>query len=145
MGLTHRVDQAEYRVPTKAQGGDHEFKNWTASFALVGALAITSAAAAVKQYGPGVTDTEIKIGNTMPYSGPASAYGTIGKSEAAYFDMINDQGGINGRKVNFISRDDGYSPRNRRNGAEAGRGGSSASDVRHTRHAAQHCDLGLPE
>jgi branched-chain amino acid transport system substrate-binding protein len=62
------------------------------------------------QYGPGVTDTEIKIGNTMPYSGPASAYGSIGKSEAAYFAMINDQGGINGRKINFISRDDGYSP-----------------------------------
>ena len=50
-------------------------------------------------------DTEIKIGDTMPYSGPASAYGTIGKSEAAYLDMINGQGGINGRKVNFISRD----------------------------------------
>ena len=62
------------------------------------------------QYGPGVSDTEIKIGNTMPYSGPASAYGTIGKAEAAYFNMINEQGGINGRKINFISRDDGYSP-----------------------------------
>jgi branched-chain amino acid transport system substrate-binding protein len=62
------------------------------------------------QYGPGVSDTEIKIGNTMPYSGPASAYGAIGKAEAAYFAMINDQGGINGRKINFISRDDGYSP-----------------------------------
>ena len=62
------------------------------------------------QYGPGVSDTEIKIGNTMPYSGPASSYGTIGKSEAAYFAMINEQGGINGRKINFISRDDGYSP-----------------------------------
>ena len=58
----------------------------------------------------GVTDTEIKIGNTMPYSGPASSYGAIGKAEAAYFAMINDQGGINGRKINFISRDDGYSP-----------------------------------
>ena len=66
--------------------------------------------AAEKQYGPGVTDTEIKIGQTMPYSGPASAYGVIGKAEAAYFAMINDQGGINGRKINFISRDDGYSP-----------------------------------
>ena len=65
---------------------------------------------AAGQYGPGVSDTEIKIGNTMPYSGPASAYGTFGKSEAAYFAMINDQGGINGRKINFISRDDGYSP-----------------------------------
>ena len=65
---------------------------------------------AAGQYGPGVGDTEIKIGNTMPYSGPASAYGAIGKAEAAYFAMINDQGGINGRKINFISRDDGYSP-----------------------------------
>ena len=62
------------------------------------------------QYGPGASDTEIKIGNTMPYSGPASAYGIIGKTEAAYFAMINEQGGINGRKINFISRDDGYSP-----------------------------------
>ncbi len=57
-----------------------------------------------------MTDTEIKIGNTMPYSGPASGYGAIGKSLAAYFAMINEQGGINGRKINFISRDDGYSP-----------------------------------
>ena len=65
---------------------------------------------AAGQYGPGVSDTEIKIGNTVPYSGPASAYGTVGKSEAAYFAMINDQGGINGRKVNFLSRDDSYSP-----------------------------------
>ena len=59
---------------------------------------------------PGVTDTEIKIGQTMPYSGPASAYGVIGKTEAAYFKMINEQGGVNGRKINFISLDDGYSP-----------------------------------
>ena len=65
---------------------------------------------AAGQYGPGVSDTEIKIGNTMPYSGPASAYGIIGKTEAAYSAMINEQGGINGRKLNFISRDDGYSP-----------------------------------
>ena len=62
------------------------------------------------QYGPGASDTEIKIGNTMPYSGSASSYGVIGKSEAAYFAMINEQGGIKGRKINFISRDDGYSP-----------------------------------
>jgi branched-chain amino acid transport system substrate-binding protein len=65
---------------------------------------------AAGQYGPGASDTEIKIGNTMPYSGPASAYGIIGKTEAAYFNMINEQRGINGRKLNFISRDDGYSP-----------------------------------
>jgi ABC-type branched-subunit amino acid transport system substrate-binding protein len=68
------------------------------------------AALAQKKYGPGATDTEIKIGSTNPYSGPASSYGTIGRAEAAYFKMINDQGGINGRKINFISLDDGYSP-----------------------------------
>jgi branched-chain amino acid transport system substrate-binding protein len=59
---------------------------------------------------PGVTATEIKIGNTMPYSGPASSYSVIGRTEAAYFKMLNDQGGVAGRKVNFISLDDGYSP-----------------------------------
>jgi ABC-type branched-subunit amino acid transport system substrate-binding protein len=77
---------------------------------LLGLALAMPAAAAEKKYGPGVTDTEIKIGQTMPYSGPASAYGTIGRSEAAYFAMINDQGGINGRKINLISLDDGYSP-----------------------------------
>jgi len=65
---------------------------------------------AEKRYGPGVSDTEIKIGQTMPYSGPLSAAGTIGKVESAYFRMINDQGGINGRRITFISLDDGYSP-----------------------------------
>src|SRR5215831_4792516 len=65
---------------------------------------------AQKQYGPGVTDTEIKIGNTGPYSGPASSYGTIPKSMVAYYRMVNDQGGVNGRKINFISYDDAYSP-----------------------------------
>ena len=73
-------------------------------------LALLALSSQAKDYGPGVTDTEIKIGNTMPYSGPASAYGTIGKAHAAYFNYINDQGGINGRKINFISLDDGYSP-----------------------------------
>jgi len=66
--------------------------------------------AAVKKNDTGATDTEIKIGNIMPYSGPASAYGVIGKTEAAYFKKINAEGGINGRKINFISYDDGYSP-----------------------------------
>jgi branched-chain amino acid transport system substrate-binding protein len=70
----------------------------------------TSGASAEKQYGPGVTDTEIKIGNIMPYSGPASAYGIVGKTMSAYFRMINDNGGVNGRKINFISYDDAYSP-----------------------------------
>jgi ABC-type branched-subunit amino acid transport system substrate-binding protein len=76
-----------------------------AALVVAGGLAL-----AAGQYGPGASDTEIKIGNTMPYSGPASPYGTIGKSEAAYFAMINEQGGIHGRKINFISRDDSYSP-----------------------------------
>ncbi len=74
-------------------------------------LAATSGTAlAQKKYDTGATDTEIKIGNIMPYSGPASAYGVIGKTEAAYFNKINAEGGINGRKINFISYDDGYSP-----------------------------------
>ena len=72
-------------------------------------LAIPSAYAQ-KAYDTGVTDTEIRIGNVEAYSGPASAYGIIGKTEEAYFKMINDQGGINGRKINWISYDDGYSP-----------------------------------
>jgi branched-chain amino acid transport system substrate-binding protein len=81
---------------------------WTlsaASLLLAGGLAF-----AAGQYGPGASDAEIKLGNTMPYSGPASAYGAIGKAEVAYFNMINEQGGINGRRINFITRDDGYSP-----------------------------------
>jgi ABC-type branched-subunit amino acid transport system substrate-binding protein len=81
-----------------------------ASTALVLFAASTSGALAQKKYDTGATDTEIKIGNIMPYSGPASAYGVIGKTEAAYFKKINDAGGINGRKINFISYDDGYSP-----------------------------------
>lgn len=78
--------------------------------ALVPIVLATGTVAAAAQYGPGTSDTEIKLGNTMPYSGPASSYGTIGKAEAAYFALINDQGGINGRKINFVSRDDSYSP-----------------------------------
>jgi ABC-type branched-subunit amino acid transport system substrate-binding protein len=76
---------------------------------LVLALA-TGTALAAKKYGPGVTDTEIKLGQTMPYSGPASAYSNYGKLETGYFQMINDRGGINGRKVRLISLDDGFSP-----------------------------------
>jgi branched-chain amino acid transport system substrate-binding protein len=78
--------------------------------ALLAAALASPAAVAQKKYDPGASDTEIKIGNTNPYSGPASAYGTIGKVIAAYFRMLNEQGGINGRKINFISYDDGYSP-----------------------------------
>jgi ABC-type branched-subunit amino acid transport system substrate-binding protein len=82
---------------------------------LVTALAPKNRALAQKKYGPGVSDTEIKVGQTIAYSGPASAYGQIGQAEAAFFKMINDRGGINGRKIIFISVDDGYSP------AEGGR------------------------
>ncbi len=67
-------------------------------------------ARAAKQYGPGVTDSEIKIGNTCFYTGPASSYGTIGKAMAAHYRMVNDQGGVNGRKITFLSYDDAYSP-----------------------------------
>jgi branched-chain amino acid transport system substrate-binding protein len=74
------------------------------------ALLAASGALAQKKYDIGATNTEIKIGNIIPYSGPASAYGMIGKTEAAYFKMINDNGGVNGRKINFISYDDAYSP-----------------------------------
>ncbi|MBR1205062.1 MULTISPECIES: ABC transporter substrate-binding protein [Bradyrhizobium] len=77
--------------------------------ALAIALSATSASAQ-KKYDPGASDTEIKIGQTVPFSGPASAYASIGKTQAAYFKMINDQGGINGRKINLIQYDDAYSP-----------------------------------
>ena len=73
-------------------------------------LTLASSATAQKRYDPGATDSEIKIGNIMPYSGPASAYATIGKTEAAYFNKLNAGGGINGRKINFISYDDGFVP-----------------------------------
>ena len=79
--------------------------------AVVAAMALlATSASAEKKYDPGASDTEIRIGQTMPYSGPASAYGTIGRVEAAYFRKINDQGGVNGRKLNLISADDAYNP-----------------------------------
>ena len=78
--------------------------------AVIAFAAMSGSALAQKKYDTGATDTEIKVGNIMPYSGPASAYGVIGKTEEAYFKMINDKGGINGRKINFVSYDDGYSP-----------------------------------
>jgi len=81
-----------------------------AAAAFIVLAASGSGALAQKKYDVGATDTEIKIGNIMPYSGPASAYGVIGKTEEAYFRKINAEGGINGRKINFVSYDDGYSP-----------------------------------
>ena len=86
-------------------------RRWLTVAATVGiAAAAASPAAAQKKYDPGASDSEIKIGNTMPYSGPASALGELGKTFAAYFNKINAEGGINGRRINFISYDDGYSP-----------------------------------
>jgi len=83
---------------------------WRAVTLAVATLLTASHGAAAGQYDPGASDTEIKIGNIMPYSGPASAYRVIGETEAAYFKMINDQGGINGRKIDFITYDDSYNP-----------------------------------
>src|SRR4030088_1126751 len=80
----------------------------SAAFVMLGAT--SSGALAQKKYDTGATDTKIRIGNIMPYSGPASAYGVIGKTEDAYFKKINAEGAINGRKINFISYDDAYSP-----------------------------------
>ncbi|QOZ32690.1 ABC transporter substrate-binding protein [Bradyrhizobium sp. CCBAU 53421] len=83
------------------------------TLAAIAALSLVSTSAVLaadKKYDPGASDTEIKIGQTMPYSGPASAYGTQGRAEAAYWKMINSQGGINGRKITLLSMDDGYSP-----------------------------------
>ena len=86
-------------------------KSWLLAAALLGGAALaTSPAAAQKKYDTGASDTEIKVGNTNPYSGPASAYGVIGKTIAAYLNKINAEGGVNGRKINFVSYDDGYSP-----------------------------------
>ena len=87
-----------------------KLKHLSLAIAGIAAAAISVSAAAQKKYDTGATDTEIKIGDTKPYSGPASAYGTIGKAISAYFDKINAEGGINGRKVKYISLDDGYNP-----------------------------------
>ena len=87
------------------------YRHWLIAAATLGVATIaTSPVAAQKKYDPGASDSEIKIGNIMPYSGPASAYAEIGKTEAAYFHKVNAEGGVNGRKINFISYDDGYSP-----------------------------------
>ena len=84
------------------------------AFGVLSAMAVLAwPAASIAADIRGVTATEIKIGQTMPYSGPASAYGVIGKTETAYFKMINEQGGVNGRKINFISFDDAYRDRKR--------------------------------
>ena len=85
-------------------------KHWRLALAGLAAAAMAFSAAAQKKYDPGADDKEIKIGAIHPYSGPASAYGTIGKSIGAYFDKVNAEGGINGRKIKYIALDDGYNP-----------------------------------
>ena len=102
--MTHSIEIREIKMPAV------HWRLGAFSAALVILAATSSAALAQKKYDVSATDTEIKIGNIMPYSGPVSAYGVIGKTETAYFNKINAEGGINGRKINFISYDDGYSP-----------------------------------
>src|SRR5204862_1392494 len=101
---THSTETRETHMPAI------QLRLGAFSAAIAMLAVISSGALAQKKYDTGATDTEIKIGNIMPYSGPASAYGVIGKTEQAYFNKINAEGGINGRKINFVSYDDGYSP-----------------------------------
>jgi branched-chain amino acid transport system substrate-binding protein len=84
--------------------------NWTSLLVIAGLAGSSHVASADKQYGPGVTDSAIKIGQTMPYSGPVSAWATLGRAQAAYVRMLNEQGGIRGRQIELVSLDDGYSP-----------------------------------
>jgi branched-chain amino acid transport system substrate-binding protein len=95
-------------APRKEEAMQMSKRALIASVALC--IAVSAPAAAQKKYDPGASDTEIRIGNIAPYSGPASAYGTIGKTLAAYFNKVNAEGGINGRKITFVSYDDGYAP-----------------------------------
>ena len=112
-GFTRRRGESDARA-NNTHPREANMKRITRRSILAGAPGALTLAAmparAEKQYGPGVTDTEIKIGNTGPYSGPGSSYSTIPKSMAAYYKMVNDQGGVNGRKIHFISYDDAYTP-----------------------------------
>jgi branched-chain amino acid transport system substrate-binding protein len=100
-----------YRHPVQKGGKTMTTKrNMLVGLSVAGLIFASGRAFAGGPYGPGVNDAEIKIGQTMHYSGPASAWGTVGKAEAAYFRSVNDKGGVNGRKINLISLDDGYSP-----------------------------------
>jgi ABC-type branched-subunit amino acid transport system substrate-binding protein len=118
-------------------------RHWliVAAFAGVAALVATPGVAQ-KKYDPGASDTEIKIGNIMPYSGPNSVFGEIAKTEGAYFRRINAEGGINGRKINFISYDDAYSPPKT---VEQARKRRSFAHLQLTRHGDQHRDPEIHE
>src|ERR1700748_520452 len=102
--LTHSTRSREIKMPAIRS----RWAAFSAALAILGATSVN--AADQKKYDVGASDTEIKIGNINPYSGPALAYGVVGKTEAAYFNKVNNEGGINGRKINFISYDDAYSP-----------------------------------
>src|SRR5207249_212538 len=111
----HRCPATDRQAQEKPKIGEtmlsrQELRIAALSTAVIAFAAMSGSALAQKKYDTGATDAEIKVGNIMPYSGPASAYGVIGKTEEAYFKKINAEGGINGRKINFISYDDGYSP-----------------------------------
>ena len=113
--MTWTADAIDFRAgarPFRKNVGHHARRYGAAGAGVLAVLGIliVQASAGDKKYGPGVSDTEIKIGNTSPYSGPASALSMVNKAEEAYFRKINAEGGINGRKVVFISYDDGYSP-----------------------------------
>src|ERR1700676_5430687 len=114
MGFASAQPILQTNTPKKTEGetmlSTQKLRIAAFSTAVIAFAATSGSALAQKKYDTGATNTEIKIGNIMPYSGPASAYGVIGKTEEAYFKRINAEGGINGRKINFISYDDGYSP-----------------------------------
>src|ERR1700745_223276 len=83
---------------------------WATAVAVIAVVTIGDLSAAGKKYGPGVTDTEIKLGQTVPYSGPASGFSSYGRTMTGYFQMINEAGGITGRKITLLSRDNAFSP-----------------------------------
>jgi branched-chain amino acid transport system substrate-binding protein len=106
------LDKNTEAAPTETEPYMHLPASITAlaNYVFLASALTAGPALAEKNYGPGVTDSEIKVGQTMPYSGPLSVYGTYGRAEGAFFRMINELGGINGRKVRVLSLDDGYSP-----------------------------------
>src|SRR5215471_6716583 len=104
------VKRAATPISTREKAMQRHRIGLAATVALGLAAMTAGLAVAQKKYDPGANDSEIKIGNINPYSGPASSYGTIGRTIAAYFNKVNAEGGINGRKINFISYDDAYSP-----------------------------------
>jgi hypothetical protein len=120
--------------------------SWKHLLIACAALALASPAVAQKKYDTGANDTEIRIGNIMPYSGPASAYGTIGKTLGAYFNKVNAEGGIKGRKITYITYDDGYAPpKTVEQARPSRRERRRAADPQQPRDRAQHRDPEIHE